>query len=221
MIYVNAAGELFTCGLVDGLDQYRMGDALRERLRDVMRDPCVPHSVDESIHRISSGCDGCPSLIANFFNATLEASSDALIAGLGNAGQSYFVEDAVQETVSSSPAADFTTAWRYSSSENASPSPRQGNQTGQCLPPFKPGQFSPKFRAFAGHVQKLEGVFHRHGAPPKVRFCQAVSATAACACSADNPRAYRASRPASLRSSLKAPSGPTQEDAASMRQAMS
>mgnify|MGYP000872868130 FL=1 len=71
MIYVNAAGELFTCGLVDGLDQYRMGNALRERLRDVMRDPCVPHSVDESLHRISSGCDGCPSLIANFFDANL------------------------------------------------------------------------------------------------------------------------------------------------------
>lgn len=71
MIYVNAAGELFTCGLVDGLDRYRMGNALRDRLHDVVRDPSLPHAVEESIHRICSGCDGCPSLIANFFSANL------------------------------------------------------------------------------------------------------------------------------------------------------
>lgn len=71
LIYVNARGELYTCGLVDGLDQYRMGSVLEKQLRQVVKDPALPHSVDEKIHRISPGCDGCPSLVANFFDTNL------------------------------------------------------------------------------------------------------------------------------------------------------
>lgn len=71
MIYVNGRGELYTCGLVDGLDQYRMGNVLERRLSQVIEDPALPHLVEEKIHRISPGCDGCPSLVANFFDANL------------------------------------------------------------------------------------------------------------------------------------------------------
>ncbi len=71
LIYVNARGELYTCGLVDGLDQYRMGSVLEKQLSQVVKDPALPHSVDEKIHRISPGCDGCPSLVANFFDTNL------------------------------------------------------------------------------------------------------------------------------------------------------
>ena len=71
MIYVNAKGELYTCGLVDGHPDYRMGHALERPLRAVVADPSVPHYVDESIHTVSPACDGCPSLVANFFRDNL------------------------------------------------------------------------------------------------------------------------------------------------------
>ncbi len=68
MIYVNANGMLYTCGLVDGIDQYHMGSVLEKKLRQIMQDKELPHSVEEGIHRISPACDGCPALVANFFS---------------------------------------------------------------------------------------------------------------------------------------------------------
>lgn len=71
MVYVNATGDLYTCGLVDGNPDYHMGHALERPLKTVIADPAVPHAVDDSIHTISPACDGCPSLVANFFRNNL------------------------------------------------------------------------------------------------------------------------------------------------------
>jgi len=71
MIYVNAEGDLYTCGLVDGNPDYHMGHALERPLKTIITDPSVPHAVDESIHTVSPACDGCPSLVANFFRDNL------------------------------------------------------------------------------------------------------------------------------------------------------
>jgi radical SAM protein with 4Fe4S-binding SPASM domain len=71
MIYVNAEGNLYTCGLVDGKKDYLMGSVLHDRLKHVMKSPSVRHCVEEDLHRVTSGCDGCPALIANYFSANL------------------------------------------------------------------------------------------------------------------------------------------------------
>ena len=67
MIFVNASGVLYTCGLVEGNNAYRMGHVFDGALKRVISDPELPHHVHEDLHIVTPGCDGCPSLIANFF----------------------------------------------------------------------------------------------------------------------------------------------------------
>lgn len=67
MIYVNEKGVLYTCGLVEGNEAYRMGHIADTRLKNIIGDPETPRLVHNDIHVVAPGCDGCPALIANFF----------------------------------------------------------------------------------------------------------------------------------------------------------
>ncbi len=71
MIYVNAEGRLYTCGLVEGKADYLMGSVLHDRLNHVIKSPSVKHCVQEDLHKVAPGCDGCPALIANYFTTNL------------------------------------------------------------------------------------------------------------------------------------------------------
>ncbi len=66
LLFVDPRGVLYTCGLVEGKEEYRLGSVYENRFDKVIRDPELPHSVSEQLHRVSRGCDGCPSLVANF-----------------------------------------------------------------------------------------------------------------------------------------------------------
>lgn len=71
MIFVNANGVLYTCGLVEGKEEYRMGHVFDRKLTGVMSDPDLPHHVHEDIHYVTPECDGCPALIANYFSENI------------------------------------------------------------------------------------------------------------------------------------------------------
>lgn len=66
MIYVNAQGDLYTCGLVEGNRTYRLGSVFENTFVNILRDPGLPHALPADIHIVDEGCDGCPALIANF-----------------------------------------------------------------------------------------------------------------------------------------------------------
>lgn len=57
---VGIDGTLFTCGLVLGDEQYRLGNVLEHRLEDIMGDTTLPHVVPETVAYSGHGCDGCP-----------------------------------------------------------------------------------------------------------------------------------------------------------------
>lgn len=67
MIFVNESGIIYTCGLVKNRDDYRMGHVSDVRLRAIISDPDIPHGVKSDLHIVDQGCDGCPALLANFF----------------------------------------------------------------------------------------------------------------------------------------------------------
>ena len=71
MIYVNAEGNLYTCGLVEGKSDYLMGSVLHDRLNHIVKKGTVRHCVEEDLHKVAPGCDGCPALIANYFSTNL------------------------------------------------------------------------------------------------------------------------------------------------------
>jgi MoaA/NifB/PqqE/SkfB family radical SAM enzyme len=66
MIFINPEGVLYTCGLVEGNSDFRLGTIFEGSFSRILRDPQLPHKLPSEIHRVSLGCDGCPSLIANF-----------------------------------------------------------------------------------------------------------------------------------------------------------
>lgn len=61
---VGIDGELFTCGLVLGDDQFKLGNVQGNRLQTVMEDKNLPHAVSDSHNHHDGGCDGCPPHIA-------------------------------------------------------------------------------------------------------------------------------------------------------------
>lgn len=67
MIFVNENGVLYTCGLVEGNDTYRIGHVEDGRLKHILNDPEAPRKVCDDIHVVTPGCDGCPALLAGFF----------------------------------------------------------------------------------------------------------------------------------------------------------
>lgn len=73
MVFVSEDGVLYTCGLVEGNEQYRLGNIYEKTFNHILHDPDLPHKVKEEIHRVSEGCDGCPSLIANYMAKKMES----------------------------------------------------------------------------------------------------------------------------------------------------
>ncbi len=68
MVFVNAAGVIYTCGLVEGQDKYRLGTVLEDEMRKVLKDPDLPHTVpNDTIPNKKHGCDGCPPLMIRYF----------------------------------------------------------------------------------------------------------------------------------------------------------
>lgn len=68
MVFVNAYGELYTCGLVDGQEEYKLGSVLQDPLYKVLNDPNLPHTVHNSaVKHKAHGCDGCPPLMIRYF----------------------------------------------------------------------------------------------------------------------------------------------------------
>lgn len=62
MVYINAHGVLYTCGMVDGDDNYRLGTIFEGEFKNILRDPALPHRIDQQQHYHERGCDGCPPL---------------------------------------------------------------------------------------------------------------------------------------------------------------
>lgn len=67
MVYVNAEGRLYTCGMVDGDEGYHLGDAQCDSIKQVLRDPKRPVAVPLEHARKVNGCDGCPPIVVRRF----------------------------------------------------------------------------------------------------------------------------------------------------------
>lgn len=68
LLYVDSEGSIYTCGLVAGKRNYKLGNVYERKFKEIVTDPTLPHSVDEKIHKVNEGCDGCPSLLAKYLN---------------------------------------------------------------------------------------------------------------------------------------------------------
>ena len=66
MLFISPRGQLFTCGLVEDRHEYALGNIFIRSFRDLLTDPSLPHVVHPKDHKVTQGCDGCPSLLANF-----------------------------------------------------------------------------------------------------------------------------------------------------------
>lgn len=66
LVFCSSNGYIYTCGLVEGKKEYKLGDIYEKEVREIIEDPKLPHKVDEGIHFLSEKCDGCPSLIARY-----------------------------------------------------------------------------------------------------------------------------------------------------------
>ncbi|MCP4639309.1 MAG: hypothetical protein GY851_02695 [bacterium] len=64
MTCIGASGTMYTCGLVLGEKEYRLGHAFERRLEDVMGDESLPHIIPEGVSKAKRGCNGCPPLMA-------------------------------------------------------------------------------------------------------------------------------------------------------------
>ena len=70
MVFVNPDGVLYTCGLVDGLDDFHLGDIFDGTFSGIMKDPELPHEVSDQdrFFKAQHACDGCPALAKDLFN---------------------------------------------------------------------------------------------------------------------------------------------------------
>jgi len=66
LLYVDSEGSIYTCGLVAGKKNYKLGNVYERKFHDIVEDPSLPHSVAEKIHKVNEGCDGCPSLLMKY-----------------------------------------------------------------------------------------------------------------------------------------------------------
>ncbi len=64
MIFVDARGRLYTCGMVSGEHEFFLGSVLDGSLDAIMHNPQLPHSVSSSDPEAHSRCSGCPPLVA-------------------------------------------------------------------------------------------------------------------------------------------------------------
>ncbi len=65
MVFVGPEGNLYTCGLVLGNDQYRLGHIMEKPLDHIIADRSLPRFVPESAPYRTSGCDACPPIMAD------------------------------------------------------------------------------------------------------------------------------------------------------------
>ena len=66
MVFVNPAGNLYTCGLVAGETEFFLGSVFKGSMEQVVHNPKLPHSVDALEARPRNGCSGCPPLVAKY-----------------------------------------------------------------------------------------------------------------------------------------------------------
>ncbi len=64
MVFVNGRGELYTCGMVEGKQEFHLGNIFERRFDNVISDPALPHAIPSDAHYEEHGCDGCPPLLA-------------------------------------------------------------------------------------------------------------------------------------------------------------
>ena len=64
MIFVDAGGKLYTCGLVSGEHEFFLGSVLEGKLDDIIHNPQLPHSVSATDPGAHARCSGCPPLVA-------------------------------------------------------------------------------------------------------------------------------------------------------------
>ncbi len=63
MTCVGASGNLYTCGLVLGEKEYRLGHCFERPMDDFMTDPSLPHTIPEGLPKSKHRCNGCPPLM--------------------------------------------------------------------------------------------------------------------------------------------------------------
>lgn len=64
MLFVNGHGELYTCGMVEGQQEYHLGSIFQRRFDNVITDPALPHAIPADAPYHEHGCDGCPPLLS-------------------------------------------------------------------------------------------------------------------------------------------------------------
>jgi len=62
MVFVNSYGVLYTCGMVEGNENFRLGTIFEDTFRRILADPSLPHAVQDESLIVQHGCDGCPPL---------------------------------------------------------------------------------------------------------------------------------------------------------------
>lgn len=67
MVFVNPEGVLYTCGMVEGNDQFRLGTIFEGTFTSILQNPDLPHAVRTADATNVHGCDGCPPLFAHYF----------------------------------------------------------------------------------------------------------------------------------------------------------
>lgn len=66
MIFVDAAGELYTCGLVSGEHDFFLGSVFDGSLEEIIHNPKLPHTVSAAQPSSHQSCSGCPPLVAKY-----------------------------------------------------------------------------------------------------------------------------------------------------------
>ncbi len=64
MIFVDARGRLYTCGMVSGEHDFFLGSVLDGSLDAIIHNPQLPHSVASTDPGAHTRCSGCPPLVA-------------------------------------------------------------------------------------------------------------------------------------------------------------
>ena len=78
MIFVNPRGRVFTCGLVEDRPEYALGNIFDRQFKELLSDPSLPHRVHPHDHKVTEGCDGCPSLLTGYMEcATAKKEEEA------------------------------------------------------------------------------------------------------------------------------------------------
>lgn len=64
MIFVDARGNLYTCGMVSGEHEFFLGSVFDGSLDQIIHNPQLPHSVSVTEPGAHGRCSGCPPLVA-------------------------------------------------------------------------------------------------------------------------------------------------------------